>query len=538
GRPVNTGYFGEADLSGIPLHRIEKIQVTRGPSSLAYGAGTLGGVVNIITRGGRNQPLQATLKSDWGSGNYRRNILSFGGAKNSWYNWISLEEKHRDSFPLSSAIDTTYYENGGTRDNSAYQNYGLHFKSGKNWQNGSEVNFTGNVSGGEKGVPGSIYEKQNWRFYDIFRNGAQAGCLFPLSEELTLTGALFSNSYKDRLINYQDRTYDIHNIYFNSVVENTTTGGDVQLQVTGFQSHNLRTGLKQKSDFTVRKELTIPGDRSTYSTSLYSGYIEDAWQVSNAVNLVAGMGIHLFDKGFDNDISAFPSPMAGIASHWNNGVTTRLNLKRSVFFPTQHNLYSSSRGNPDLKPEEALMTELSLEKPVMIERLGYFHPKIVVFLNNTVNMIEMDNTGYFANIAEVQTSGGEISLDYFYSENISLTLSSSLLDWKLNDNRELYETPHWTSGLSLKIASSLFGMISPELLLYGSHQTRNLLGAIKQQESYTLLNLIYSLPIKQFAEFRIIGRNLLDSDYQERYGYPGPGRWFSGGLTLSFRKSG
>ncbi|HEX9400215.1 MAG TPA: TonB-dependent receptor [Anaeromyxobacter sp.] len=50
GIPLNTSFGGGVDLSSIPRAWIDRIEVVRGVEGAHYGAGALGGVVNVITR--------------------------------------------------------------------------------------------------------------------------------------------------------------------------------------------------------------------------------------------------------------------------------------------------------------------------------------------------------------------------------------------------------------------------------------------------------------------------------------------------------
>src|SRR5690606_38212391 len=55
---VNTrsATLGATTLSNIPLDSIERIEIAKGPHSAQYGSDAIGGVVNIITRGGDTCP--------------------------------------------------------------------------------------------------------------------------------------------------------------------------------------------------------------------------------------------------------------------------------------------------------------------------------------------------------------------------------------------------------------------------------------------------------------------------------------------------
>lgn len=50
GMPLDTAAGGGVDLSSIPRHWIERVEVVRGAEGAYYGSGALGGVVNVVTR--------------------------------------------------------------------------------------------------------------------------------------------------------------------------------------------------------------------------------------------------------------------------------------------------------------------------------------------------------------------------------------------------------------------------------------------------------------------------------------------------------
>ena len=60
GVPVNIASGGAVDMSTLPLGDVERVEVYRGTSPLAFGESALGGVVSITTRTpGRRAPARA-----------------------------------------------------------------------------------------------------------------------------------------------------------------------------------------------------------------------------------------------------------------------------------------------------------------------------------------------------------------------------------------------------------------------------------------------------------------------------------------------
>ena len=76
GRPITDSYSGIVDLARIPLDRVERIEITRGPVNALYGGGAAG-MINIITAVPPGPDSVASSATPW-SGHGRYSYGSFG----------------------------------------------------------------------------------------------------------------------------------------------------------------------------------------------------------------------------------------------------------------------------------------------------------------------------------------------------------------------------------------------------------------------------------------------------------------------------
>lgn len=103
GIPLNDIGMGAPNTSQIPVETIERIEVLPGGGSVLYGNGAIGGVVNIITTGAKNEPLYGYVGAEAGSNSYFKYTASAGS-------------KVTDKLALQ--IDYTDKSTDGYRDNS------------------------------------------------------------------------------------------------------------------------------------------------------------------------------------------------------------------------------------------------------------------------------------------------------------------------------------------------------------------------------------------------------------------------------------
>lgn len=147
---INTATELNARLGFINPMDVERVEVLKGPISSLYGTGSIGGVVNIITKKGHyteEKELHGELIGDWysnpeGVDGYARANVS---AKNFWFQGAAAGRDHDDVF------------GGGHTEvrNSQYEDVYFKGSGGIKWSELLETEFQFmRMNGHEIGIPG------------------------------------------------------------------------------------------------------------------------------------------------------------------------------------------------------------------------------------------------------------------------------------------------------------------------------------------------------------------------------------------------
>ncbi|GAO03937.1 TonB-dependent siderophore receptor [Anaeromyxobacter sp. PSR-1] len=124
GLPLNTAFGGGVDLSTLPRQWIERIEVLRGAEGAHYGAGALGGVVNVVTRGGEpgrwsaeasgGEFGTAAASAEAAAGGERWTLFGAAGAERSDGDF-TYRKRPQSSLPGSPYQTFTRENNGSAR---------------------------------------------------------------------------------------------------------------------------------------------------------------------------------------------------------------------------------------------------------------------------------------------------------------------------------------------------------------------------------------------------------------------------------------
>jgi outer membrane cobalamin receptor len=117
GIPFNSTFDGQFDPAIVPVENIAKIKISYGSNSVLYGQGGLGGVINIITKKGK-EGINGEVGGEAGENDTYLSKASVSGKAGKFDFFISSSQNNSDGFKLSDDFAPTALENGGERQNS------------------------------------------------------------------------------------------------------------------------------------------------------------------------------------------------------------------------------------------------------------------------------------------------------------------------------------------------------------------------------------------------------------------------------------
>lgn len=387
GIPIYVPYDGNIDLSRLTTADIAEVSVTKGFTSMLFGANTLGGSINVVTRR-PTEPLEIETGGSMGfdrrgQHNTGNAYLNAGTQQGSWYAQFGLSFYDQDYFTLAAGFRPTPAEDGRERENSDAEDAKISFKIGftpnasdeyaLSYQNQQSERNTPPYAGT---VPGVSVRYWQWPKYDkeslyfIARKG--------LGENHYARLRLYLDQFDNAVSSFDDARYTTQNrpYAFNSVYDDQSWGTSLELGTAVFAQHNLRSAVHYKVD--IHRETDDDGEPwERYEDQWISIGIEDSYTPDESWTWLAGLSYDRLEGKQADDVTSGPdaqfdltsqstiNAQAGGLYEFSETLTGRFSLSRRTRFPTIKDRYSFRLGsvlpNPDLKPEAAFNYELGLE---------------------------------------------------------------------------------------------------------------------------------------------------------------------------------
>lgn len=554
GVPVYVPYDGYVDMARFTTADLSQISVSKGFTSVLYGANTMGGAINLVSRKPAKK-LEINARAGIFSGQAYRWNINAGSRLADFYYQIGVSQLSQNFFPLSGDFEATEFENGHGRENSFRNDFKISFKAGFTPNETDEYVVGYTFQKGEKGNPPYVGEDVNirTRFWQWPKWNKQSLFLVSntvLNSKNVIKGRVYYDTFVNELYSYDDASYSsmTRPYAFQSYYDDYTIGGNVELISRTWDKNVLKFGAQLKRD--IHRENSLDEPQRNFIDHTLSVGLENTYSINSGLAVVPGLSFNqrssLLAEDYNTttqEIIDFPSNSnhavnAQVGLFWDISPTSELqgSISRKTRFATIKDRYSYRMGqaipNPDLGAEVALNYDLSYR--------GKFWDKLTVnsslFRSDISAIIQrVDNVepGQFQlqNAGDALFYGGELSLDYRLSPGLVFGSNYSYIKRRNLTNSEILFTnvpDHKVFGyIDCSFLSRINVLFSTE---YNSKRYSTSYGT--QAGEYMLLNM--KAAIKLIDQLQVEGgaNNLLDKNYELVEGFPEAGRNYF--LNLSY----
>ncbi|MEW6162212.1 MAG: TonB-dependent receptor [Nitrospirota bacterium] len=551
---INGHRAGTVNLAKIPVEDVERIEIVKGPASVLYGSSAMGGVINIITKEGK-EGIRGSIGGEIGSWEYRKTQAELNGKKGPFDFYLKASRSASDDY---SAKDCGKIENTGYNDETVSARLGYRFFDKHHISLGFQ-----HWKGWKIGSPGPRYSPDPDDYSDKGRDSFDIGYKTETFEA------------KYYLIKDKDEWHE------GPTAGQWDTPGSIDSKKTDTQGASLQKAFSigdhriiigghwDRIEVDSSSSIGAPYNPNSRYDS-YGAFTEGRLSLFNK-RLLLSAGVR-YDY-FENEILETPGitslkPRKEDIDHVTvrgglvYKLTDNLNLKGNVGTafraPAPDELatdYVSSwgthyMGNPDLKPEKSISYDIGINytKGLFMSELTFFHTefkdKILSYYDGALAAMTFKNVdgatlqGVEANISYDigLASGFNISIEPFANITYHTRYSSKgELEIKKYGKTLLY-TPKWTGAFGIKVGQDKWDV----RLIANYTGDENVQDwstypyPVVEKADFTVVNLKGSYrPIKNL-EITASIENLFDRAYEYVQYYPMPRRTAVAGIKWVF----
>lgn len=553
GIPVYVPYDGYVDLARFTTADVAGVSISKGFSSATYGANTLGGAINVVTR----KPVKAfegDFLGGWMQQGYQ-SALNVGFRNEHWYLQLGGSFLNQDSYPMSKSFVPTPNENGGLRDNAYRQDWRISAKLGYMPNKTDEYALGYIFQRGEKGNPvyaGNLPSAQQPRRYWQWPQWDKQTIYFightQLSKSTYIKERLYFDQFVNSLFAYNNGNYNTQNppAGFQSYYNDYTLGGSLEFGANLTDKNTFKAALHGKFD--RHNEHNEGSPFYTFEDTTYSLGLEDTHQFTKRFSATAGASYDRRSviKAVDTNTGAalggktFTSlnPQIGFFYKLPDHGTFHATIARKSRFPTIKDRYSYRLGaaipNADLRPEHAIHYDLGYDGN-LTQHFSIHTSLFAAFIDDTIQRVDNVTPGVFQlqNIGKSRNLGTEVGFTYKPSDAFEIGTNYTYLDRKniSQPSVKLIDTPRHSvfSWADIRPVSWLSIIPSAE---YNSSRWSLTTGA--EVGGYALLNLKISIRLPGQTTLSFGANNLCDRNYALTEGYFQAGRTLFANMQIKF----
>ncbi|MGL4637235.1 MAG: TonB-dependent receptor plug domain-containing protein [Beijerinckiaceae bacterium] len=541
-----SGANGEFEGALLAPGLIERIEVLRGPQSALYGSDAMGGVINIITKRGRGEPVRS-IRVEGGSYGTISTTGSVAGSTGAWSYALSAVAQRTEGFSrYGYRIGRLETPNGGAFEKDASSRIGGFGRIGYDPRTGfrAEVSVTAVDQKAEYDAAFGRYPDTPSLGKRRFTQVSAKAELDTLDNQLTHSLQIFANR-SERF--FFDSSFSL---VAGRLRETRTRSDFIGDRLGAEYQGNLR--LKQFGTFIFgarseretadsfdRNLLPVPTFKQrTIAADQLTNSLFGLWQLPLGERLTVSFGGR-YDKVSDAD--AFMTWRTTAAYNIiETGTKFRASAGTGGKAPTLFQRFSPQYGTANLSAEKSLGVDAGVDQDILGGRVTL---TATVFANRFRNLINFETGsrclptqtfGCYVNVSRASTSGAELGARATLIEGwLSASTVYTYLHAKDSvTNLTLARRPNHQGRMAFQITPVTGLMIEPSVVAvsgrFSSANERSRLAPYARLD----INAEYAINTGLKVHGRV--ENITNAKYQEAVNYGTTGRAFYGGLTATW----
>lgn len=556
GVPVYVPYDGYVDMGRFTTFDLAQINVFKGFASILYGANTMGGAINLVSRR-PVEKLEINGKLGVFSGDGYRWNVNVGSRLGKFYYQVGASQLKQDTYPLSKDFKKRRYQTTDNRENAYRDDLKFSAKVGFT-PNATDEYVIGYVNQhGEKGTPPYVGDDAKittrfWKWPAWNKQSLYFISNTAVGEKNKFRTRLYYDTFVNKLFSYDDTTYtkQTKGYAFQSFYDDYALGGNAEFESRAFENNVWKVNVQFKRD--VHREHDLNEPVQGYADNTLSIGLEDTYRIGSRLAIVPGISFNMRNATQAQELIAATGELADFAASKNNAVNAQLGVFWEIFkdhslkgsiarktrFATIKDRYSYRMGqaipNPGLGAEVAVNYDLSYTGRVG-EKLNLQASVFRSDINDIIQQVDNVEPNKFQlqNAGRALFYGAEAGFDYVLIKQLTLGGNYSYIRRKNKSNPTILFTNVPDHKIFTYAELTLFKRMGM-LASLEHNSARNSTSYGTKAGAYTLVNAKASVKLFKYVSAEAGVNNLFDKNYTLLEGFPEAGRNYFVNLVFNY----
>ena len=521
GHPQYQGIYGHPIADAYQTLMAERVEVLRGPASVLYGSNAMGGVINIVTRGGN---------ASFGERRDRVSTqLQLGGGS---YGTVQTEVANQArAGRFSSTFAGQYSRTDNHRPRMGFEQYGGYLKLGYDLNEHWNTYVDADLTHFNASHPGTT-DSPLWDADQHITRGAVSAALENHYERTSGGVSLFTNFGRHKIDDGTSDPSTPTQRLFRS--KDVLTGFNIYQSAQLFEGNRTTVGIDYQhiygnAYYTSKSTgdiLDTPNKQSGRShRNEIAGYVDFRQDLASWLTLAAGLRLDHHSISGTEWI-----PQGGIVVRPTRDGELKAMASKGFRNPTMRELYLYPPSNTDLRPERLWNYELSWRQRLMGGRLTYGVNLFYIKGDNMIQTVRVDGKPRNVNTGVIENSGVEMDASWRIDDHWSVSTNHAFLHMV----HRVIAAPDYAGFLGVNYRYAKFSANLGLQHINRLYLDRNDDSQPDDTDTFTLVNATLGYQLLPALRLWARGENLLAQRYEVIGGCPMPRATFMAGVNLNF----